>query len=283
MTKGDFGPLAATVVGGRASSLFAFAARGPTRLCRDRQNRRPGRRTSRPRRIRDRPPVIPMRGIGAARSSIRIPALVLSGLSAPHAAAEALPAIEPLTNCYLEVPAELGLENGADCGYAVVPQARGESGDTGRIRLAFMRLNADVETDAAPLVMLAGGPGRALTGDPAVLQLIQSAFLGPLLETRDVVLMEQRGTLRARPHLGCPGFWSAWRDMVERALDEDAGRALLRERVGACVALHAAAGVDLAAWTNIENAADVNDLRAALDTSGSSFTVRPMAPNWVST
>ena len=61
-----------------------------------------------------------------------------------------------------------------------------------------------------------------------------------------------------------PGFWSAWRDTVERALDEDAGRALLRERVGACVALHAAAGVDLAAWTNIENAADVNDLRAAL-------------------
>lgn len=184
------------------------------------------------------------------------------GLAALPARAQAAPSVEPLNTCFIEMPAEVTQASSADCGYVVVPQCR--AGGDGEVHLAYMRLNARTPSDSAPLFMLAGGPGKALTGDPAILQLYQPALLGPILETRDLVLMEQRGTLRSRPHLDCPGFWMAERDSVEQGLDEDAGRALLEQSISACVARHAAKGVDLTGYNNLENAADVNEMRTAL-------------------
>jgi pimeloyl-ACP methyl ester carboxylesterase len=176
---------------------------------------------------------------------------------------DVLPRAEPLDSCFLDVPAEIHLTGGADCGYVVVPQSRAGGGE-GEVRIAYMRLKARTSTKAAPLFMLAGGPGGAITREPAVLQLFQDALLGPLLDRRDVVLMEQRGTMRSRPYLDCPGFWSAQREAVERGLDETDGFALLRRQLLDCVARHKEEGVLLTAYNNVENAADVNDVRAAL-------------------
>lgn len=184
------------------------------------------------------------------------------GLAALAAHSDPAPSVKPLDTCFLDIPADVTQASGADCGYVVVPQSRAR--EEGEVRLAYMRLNARTPSDAAPLFMLAGGPGKALTADPGSLELFQPALLGPILEARDVVLMEQRGTLRSRPHLDCQGFWTAERDIVEQGLDEELGRALLEERLSACVARHAASGVDLAAYNNLENAADVNEVRAAL-------------------
>jgi pimeloyl-ACP methyl ester carboxylesterase len=187
----------------------------------------------------------------------------LSCLAAAPALAEDLPRVEPLPDCFLEIPAEIALKNGADCGHVVVRQSRNGDG-AGEVRLGYMRLNSVGGSNDAPLFMLAGGPGRAMTGDPGVLLLFQAALLGPVLETRDVVLVEQRGTLRDLPHLDCPDFWSVQRAAAARGLDDTAGLALLKEQIGNCVARHAEAGVDLAAYNNLENAADVNDVREAL-------------------
>jgi len=176
---------------------------------------------------------------------------------------DVLPRAESLDSCFLDVPDEIHLTGGADCGYVVVPQSRAGGGE-GEVRVAYMRLKARTSTRAAPLFMLAGGPGRAMTGDPAILLLFQDSLLGPLLDRRDVVFMEQRGTMRSRPYLDCPGFWGAQREAVERSLDEAAGFALLRRQLLDCVARHAEEGVSLAAYNNVENAADVDDVRAAL-------------------
>ncbi len=176
--------------------------------------------------------------------------------------ADDLPVVEPIETCFLEIPADVTRTRGADCGFVVVPESR--SGGDGTARLAYMRLNALTPSDAAPLFMLAGGPGQALTGDPGIMLLFQDQLLGPVLETRDVVLMEQRGTLRSRPYLDCPELWTAQREAVERDLDDEAGLLLLRERVGECAFRHRGAGVDLAAYNTLENAADVNDMRRAL-------------------
>jgi pimeloyl-ACP methyl ester carboxylesterase len=192
----------------------------------------------------------------------RAAAVCLVSLVASPVLAEGLPTVEALDTCFLDLPAEVTQSSGADCGYVVVPQSR--SGGEGEVRLAYMRLNARTPSDAAPLFMLAGGPGQALTGDAGILALFQEALLGPVLDTRDVVLMEQRGTLRSLPHLDCPELWTAQREAVERDLDEEAARLVLRERVGECVARHRAAGVDLASYNTLENAADVNDMRRAL-------------------
>ena len=183
-------------------------------------------------------------------------------LAALPAWSRAEPVIEPLDTCFVDIPAEVTQASGADCGYVVVPQSRSD-GD-GEVRLAYIALNAKMPTDAAPLFMLAGGPGQALTGDPGILALFQPSLLGPILETRDIVLMEQRGTLRSRPDLDGPELWTAQREAVESGLDDDAGRLLLRERVSACLERYGAAGVDLAAYNTVENAADVNDARLAL-------------------
>jgi pimeloyl-ACP methyl ester carboxylesterase len=183
-------------------------------------------------------------------------------LAALPVQAQDLPRVEPLETCFLDLPPEVTQTRGADCGHVVVAQDR--TGGAGEVRLAFMRLNAQSPSDAAPLFMLAGGPGQAITGDPAIVALFQPELLGPILETRDVVLMEQRGTLRSRPYLDCPELWTAQRDAVERGLDDEEGRLVLRARVSECVARHGADGVDLAAYNNLENAADVNDVRQAL-------------------
>lgn len=190
------------------------------------------------------------------------PVALATFLAAQPGRAQELPPVAHLDTCFLGIPAEVVQTRGADCGYVTVPQSR--TGGDGEVGLAFMRLNAQTPSDAAPLFMLAGGPGQAQTGDPAVLQLFRPELLGPILETRDVVLMEQRGTLRSRPHLDCPGFWTVQREGVEQGLDEEAGRALLEERLSACISRHATNGVDLASYNNLENAADVNDMRVAL-------------------
>jgi pimeloyl-ACP methyl ester carboxylesterase len=198
-------------------------------------------------------------------SIFALKAIVVScaaSLVASVSMAEELPVVEPIETCFLEIPAEVSGTRGADCGFVVVPQSR--SGGAGTARLAYMRLNAGTRSDAAPLFMLAGGPGQAITGDPAILALFRPELLGPILETRDVVLMEQRGTLRSRPYLDCPELWTAQREAVVRGLDDEEGRVVLRARIGECVARHSAEGVDLAAYNTLENAADVNDMRQAL-------------------
>jgi pimeloyl-ACP methyl ester carboxylesterase len=201
----------------------------------------------------------PHRGLRppATRPWLGLGLLALSSVAAPASAQ-----VEPLDTCFLEMPPEVTQSRGADCGYAVVPQSR--TGGAGEVRLAYMRLNAGTPSGAAPLFMLAGGPGQALTGDPGILALFQPELLGPILETRDIVLMEQRGTLRSRPYLDCPELWTAQREAASQRLDEDAGRVLVRARVSDCVARHSAEGVDLAAYNTLENAADVNDMRQAL-------------------
>ncbi|PHQ70717.1 MAG: hypothetical protein COB97_04120 [Paracoccus sp.] len=209
----------------------------------------------------------PMRALSAVAATIiatrpRGLSVLAVCLAALPAWSRAAPVIEPLDTCFVDIPAEVTQASGADCGYVVVPQSR--SGGDGEVRLAYIRLNARMPTDAAPLFMLAGGPGQALTGDPGILALFQPSLLGPILETRDIVLMEQRGTLRSRPYLDCPELWTAQREAVESGLDDDAGRLILRERVSACFERHGAAGVDLAAYNTIENSADVNDARLAL-------------------
>jgi pimeloyl-ACP methyl ester carboxylesterase len=183
-------------------------------------------------------------------------------IAASPVAAQELPRVEPVETCFLDLPPEVTLTRGTDCGYVTVPQSR--TGGASELQLAYMRLNAGTPSDAAPLFMLAGGPGQAITGDPAILAMFQPELLGPILDTRDVVLMEQRGTLRSRPYLDCPELWTAQREAVDRDLDEEAARLLLRERVGECVSRHREAGVDLAAYNTLQNAADVNDMRRAL-------------------
>ena len=105
--------------------------------------------------------------------------------------------------------------------------------------LRFRSTAAHPATD--PVLWLAGGPG----GSAVVLTTRPTLYRGdvaPLLARRDVIVLEQRGTLYARPALTC------------RTRESDA----------TCLARLAREGNDLRAYTSAASADDIEDLRQAL-------------------
>jgi pimeloyl-ACP methyl ester carboxylesterase len=142
----------------------------------------------------------------------------------------------------------------ADSGSLAVPENRTRPGSRD-IRVGFLRLKSRAKTPRAPIFYLAGGPGqRGVSEHPEALD-----FWAPYLEIADVVMIDQRGTndpdLRWRWTGAPPLSFFVNADSAGRHLNEMSRQA------------HAAfqqRGVDLAGYTTIESAADLDALRAAL-------------------
>lgn len=141
------------------------------------------------------------------------------------------------------------LPTAAQCGELEVPEDRGNAaGRKLRIFAAIMPANTVTPRDD-PLVILAGGPGQA------------ASYLGPfaarlveLRRTRDIVLIDQRGTGRSSP-LVCAAF----KQRDDEMFDTDP-----LPRARACVEELKAQGVDLAQYTTTTWIADLEAMREAL-------------------
>lgn len=152
-----------------------------------------------------------------------------------------------------------------DCGYLTVAESR-RNVESPYIRLAVAVLrspNPDKAPD--PVLFLAGGPGEA------ALAIAPDIFLGAqsILAKRDIILLDQRGTGYSRPRLDCSfGQTTTGGDVPMGALQAAGERpAVLQQQVdvlSACGEQYRRAGIDLAAYNSIENAADLEDLRRAL-------------------
>ena len=139
----------------------------------------------------------------------------------------------------------------AQCGELAVPEDRGRpDGRRIGIFVAVLPANtADPRPD--PLFILAGGPGQAASGLAPL-----ASRLAEVRRTRDIVLVDQRGTGRSSP-LHCAalrpdddlGTWFD-ADVVARARD--------------CAREIAATGVDLTRYTTEAWVADLEAVRAAL-------------------
>ena len=103
---------------------------------------------------------------------------------------------------------------------------------------------------ADPVVVLAGGPGQGGSDDPRG----TAAMLAPMRASRDIVLVDQRGTGRSAPSLRCPALdpLRAWFGGVTA---EDAV---------ACLDPLRRAGYRLEDFDSGQSAADLRALRAAL-------------------
>ena len=146
----------------------------------------------------------------------------------------------------------------AEVGRITVPERRDRpSGQT--IDLAFVRLRTSATRPASPLVYLDGGPGGA--GYTAAVISEYADLFARARETRDVILLNQRGTGLSRPRPACqaetplPDDFFASVDTMTRALGE---------RARQCVAQVRQRGIDLSAYNTQESADDVEDLRKAL-------------------
>jgi pimeloyl-ACP methyl ester carboxylesterase len=149
-----------------------------------------------------------------------------------------------LTECRLPKVAQA-----AQCGTLDVPEDRRHPQGR-RLTIFVAVLPANTLTPAPdPLVLIAGGPGQAATTlGPFALQL------GSIRRTRDIVLIDQRGTGRSSP-LDCPAF--APDEHAEFDIDP-VPKSLL------CAWQLAAKGVDASQYTTSAWVADLDEMREAL-------------------
>lgn len=144
------------------------------------------------------------------------------------------------------------------CGYLTVLENRAKP-DGPRIRIFVMRAPAVSATPRRdPIVYLSGGPGGA--GSFEVASMVKMG----LNADREVIFVDQRGTHRAEPRLGCAGWERFVYDAISLPYAAESTTVAETAAIRECHDKLAAAGVDLAAYNSTENAADIADLRVAL-------------------
>jgi pimeloyl-ACP methyl ester carboxylesterase len=170
--------------------------------------------------------------------------------SKPIAADVEETAVPPITNsgqftsetCPFNIPDGYDIE----CGILTVPENR-TTANTADIQLAVAIIHAADGAQDTPIIYLAGGPGGSAIDDFVA---DPSSWDYSFIQSRDLILLDQRGTGYSQPSLDCPEFADAADDenpdelCFDRLIDD---------------------GIDLAAYNTRENAADVAALRQALD------------------
>ena len=170
--------------------------------------------------------------------------------------------LPPQAECFLKPPENLGIEFDLDCGYIVVPEFYDRETDR-PVKLGFTRLNSSSETAASPLFMLLGGPGQSFN-DPTYFLNFRPEILGQILETRDIVLLDQRGTQNTDTFLDCPEYYQLGWEVSQQGLDRQAAIDLEMGTLQKCIDQFKAQGVDLNAYNSVNIAADVNAARQAM-------------------
>lgn len=140
----------------------------------------------------------------------------------------------------------------ADCGYVTAPEEHATS--NGRtIQLAVVRLRSTGKHPAAdPLFVEQGGPGDSTIGVIVNVLFPHLPGLRTVLETRDLVFVEERGTRYSKPFLSCPEY-DARNIAVAKGEMEYTDPSWFRT----CQARFQKQGVRLGVFNTVENAADV--------------------------
>ncbi|MGI4760532.1 MAG: alpha/beta fold hydrolase [Janthinobacterium lividum] len=141
-------------------------------------------------------------------------------------------------------------------GYLAVPENRRQP-QRRTVKIPFLFVRRPTQ-DARRLVSLfsTGGPGYSTTAN-----VDSIGYHSDLLKYGGVILFDQRGTRRAQPCLDCPAVDEAVRRSYRTGLNKDS---LALAAVRQCRQRFSRQGIDLAAYTTLESAEDINDLRLAL-------------------
>lgn len=154
-----------------------------------------------------------------------------------------------------------GLSRYLRCGTFTVPELHAEP-DGNQIKLPVVVIKSASQNPASdPLVMLQGGPGGSAIRE-FFSTIVRSGFSPG--DDRDIILVDQRGSLLAQPSLTCPEYRETAIRHIQSGL---MGEAAEQERLAANAACRerlAGAGINLAAYNSVENAADIAALPRAL-------------------
>jgi pimeloyl-ACP methyl ester carboxylesterase len=188
---------------------------------------------------------------------LTILALLLDATFSGVHAATAAPVFE--TAACPKTPEPIAALKQARCGYLTVPENR--SKPQGRtIRLAVAIVPSRIKpAKPDPIVFMAGGPGEAAIHD---IPFLVDAGIN---NDRDVIVMNQRGTLYDVPDLNCPELDRFYAQQVSMVYDAASTGRAQTAAAKACHDRLVGMGVDLSAYNTTENEADFVDLRRALN------------------
>ena len=147
------------------------------------------------------------------------------------------------------------------CGFAVVAEVhQNPTGPAIRLPVAVFKSTSSTPAPDAT-IYLQGGPGGAV--DDFISGFLEG-HLDSYTATRDLIVFDQRGIGFAQPSLDCPEVTAAdladigtMTSQTQKTNDDIAGSFACRDRL-------IKQGIDLGAYTSVEGAADVNDIRAVL-------------------
>ena len=167
-----------------------------------------------------------------------------------------IPAFEEAA-CAFEIPEGFNPR----CGYLVVPEDRSQpDGRTIRLHVAIFE-STSPNPAPDPVIHLIGGPGGSALNNVRPILMKGGT---EILEQRDYILFDQRGTQYSDPFLYCLPYDEYLWDAREQAMSLAEYNAGALPILDACLEEWRSQGISLAAYNSVENAADVNDLRLAL-------------------
>ncbi|MFN8596829.1 MAG: alpha/beta fold hydrolase, partial [Anaerolineae bacterium] len=130
------------------------------------------------------------------------------------------------------------------------------------LKIAVARFKSDaLEPASDPIIYLEGGPG----GSPLRSFVSQfEVYFGQLLEKRDVILFDQRGTGYSQPALDCIEYKQLVMNTLDQNLTSAQSEELSNKAMAECHARLVKAGVNLSVFNSAQNAADLEALRQTL-------------------
>ncbi|HEU0294234.1 MAG TPA: alpha/beta fold hydrolase [Anaerolineales bacterium] len=149
-----------------------------------------------------------------------------------------------------------------ECGYLIVPENRAQL-DSQQIRLyvGIFRNRAGTPNPEGPVLKISGGPGSSGLNTAGYLL---DKGMGALLEQRDFIVFDQRGTGYSRPRLDCPERISITAAILGGRLTAEESAKAIIDSFQRCRDRLIAEGIDLSAYNSVASAADINDLRTVL-------------------
>jgi pimeloyl-ACP methyl ester carboxylesterase len=151
-------------------------------------------------------------------------------------------------------------DTGVSCGMLIVPLDYDDP-DGEVIRVPVVRIEAlSTSPDSDPVVMLQGGPGGS-----SIDYFTEPMLYHPLRETRDIYMIDQRGTLYADTYLFCEEIFEFGESVLDEILTLEEANARYLEELQACVTRFTEEGVNFSDYDSVAYAGDINALRTAFE------------------